>query len=113
MRTLSLEVKGDENEEIQRREARNTFSKEVCIKRLVLAVAQSYVKQRGENMRDNFEVFPKFSTTPQTKPAKNLEGKNSIENYVLIYEIKDEDRKINILRFRYARIDLTKLEIEK
>lgn len=64
-------------------------------------------------MRDNFEVFPKFSTTPQTKPAKNLEGKNSIENYVLIYEIKDEDRQIHILRFRYARIDLTKLEIEK
>lgn len=36
-----------------------------------------------------------------------------IENYVLIYEIKDEDRQINILRFRYARMDLTKLGIEK
>lgn len=35
-----------------------------------------------------------------------------IENYVLIYEVKDEEKQINILRFRYTRMNLTKLVIK-
>ncbi len=32
-----------------------------------------------------------------------------VENYVMIYEIKDE-KSVNILRFRYTRMDLSKFK---
>ena len=34
-----------------------------------------------------------------------------IDNYVLIYEIKEQAKQINILRFRYTRMDLTQLQL--
>ena len=34
-----------------------------------------------------------------------------VDNYVLIYEIKDEEKQINILRFRYTRMNLTTIVI--
>ena len=34
-----------------------------------------------------------------------------VDNYVLIYEIKKEKKQINILRFRYTRMNLTKLVV--
>lgn len=36
-----------------------------------------------------------------------------IDNYVLIYEVKETEKRLNILRFRYTRMDLTKLELDK
>ncbi len=35
-----------------------------------------------------------------------------IDNYVLVYEILDENKKINILRFRYAKMNLAKLQVK-
>lgn len=35
-----------------------------------------------------------------------------VDNYVLIYEVKDEEKQINILRFRYTRMNLAKLVIK-
>ena len=35
-----------------------------------------------------------------------------VDNYVLIYEVKDKEKQINILRFRYTRMNLTKLVIK-
>ncbi len=35
-----------------------------------------------------------------------------IDNYVLVYEVLDESKKINILRFRYAKMNLKKLIIK-
>ena len=32
-----------------------------------------------------------------------------VDNYVLIYEINEDEKNINILRFRYTRMDLSKL----
>ena len=34
-----------------------------------------------------------------------------VENYVLIYEIKENEKSINILRFCYTRMDLSKLKL--
>lgn len=34
-----------------------------------------------------------------------------IENYVLIYEIVEDEMCVRILRFRYAKMDLSKLTI--
>lgn len=34
-----------------------------------------------------------------------------IENYVLIYEIAEDEKCVRILRFRYAKMDLSKLTI--
>lgn len=34
-----------------------------------------------------------------------------VDNYVLIYEVKDSERQINILRFRYTRMNLTHLPL--
>lgn len=34
-----------------------------------------------------------------------------VDNYVLIYEVKEQARQINILRFRYTRMDLTRLTL--
>ena len=36
-----------------------------------------------------------------------------VDNYVLVYEIKEEEKQLNLLRFRYTRMDLTKLVIDK
>ena len=36
-----------------------------------------------------------------------------VDNYVLIYEVKVDEKQINILRFRYTRMDLTEVEIKK
>lgn len=36
-----------------------------------------------------------------------------VDNYVLVYEVKEAERQINLLRFRYTRMDLTKLGIDK
>lgn len=33
-----------------------------------------------------------------------------VDNFVLIYEVKTEEGILNILRFRYARMDLTKIK---
>ncbi len=33
-----------------------------------------------------------------------------VENYVLIYEIKEDEKSVNILRFRYTRMDLSKFK---
>lgn len=34
-----------------------------------------------------------------------------IDNYVLVYEIIGEEKQINILRFRYAKMNLTKMSV--
>ena len=36
-----------------------------------------------------------------------------IENFVLIYEIKEEAKHINVLLFRYAKMDLKRLYLEE
>ncbi|MCH5350870.1 MAG: type II toxin-antitoxin system RelE/ParE family toxin [Clostridiales bacterium] len=36
----------------------------------------------------------------------------SVDNYILIYEIREEEKTLNILRFLYSRMDLTKLDIK-
>ena len=35
-----------------------------------------------------------------------------INNYVLVYEISEENNQINILRFRYAKMNLLKMNIK-
>lgn len=35
-----------------------------------------------------------------------------VNNYCLIYEVKEESKQINILRFLYCKIDFTKLEVK-
>lgn len=35
-----------------------------------------------------------------------------IDNYVLVYEIIDEEKQINVLRFRYAKMNLTKMNVK-
>lgn len=36
-----------------------------------------------------------------------------IDNYCLVYEIKKEEKRIDILRFRFAKMDLTKLSLKQ
>ena len=36
-----------------------------------------------------------------------------IDNYVLVYEVKEAESKLNLLRFCYNRMDLTKLMLGK
>lgn len=36
-----------------------------------------------------------------------------VDNYVLVYEVKETEKQLNLLRFRYIRTDLTKLGIDK
>ena len=35
-----------------------------------------------------------------------------VDNYVLVYEIIKEEKQINILRFRYAKMNLTKMNVK-
>ncbi len=35
-----------------------------------------------------------------------------IDNYVLVYEVIDEERQINVLRFRYAKMNLMKMSVK-
>ena len=35
-----------------------------------------------------------------------------IDNYVLVYEILEESKTVNILRFRYAKMNLSKLQLK-
>ncbi|MCH5158936.1 MAG: type II toxin-antitoxin system RelE/ParE family toxin [Clostridiales bacterium] len=35
----------------------------------------------------------------------------SIDNYVFIYEIREQEKQLNILRFLYSRMDLAKTDI--
>lgn len=35
-----------------------------------------------------------------------------VDNYCLIYEVKEASKQINILRFLYCKIDFTKLEVK-
>lgn len=35
-----------------------------------------------------------------------------VDNYVLIYEVVEEKTQINILRFRYAKMNLTKMSVK-
>ena len=37
----------------------------------------------------------------------------SVDNYVLVYEVKEAEKQIDILRFRYTRMNLTKLLLDK
>lgn len=36
-----------------------------------------------------------------------------IDNYCLVYEIKEEEGRIDILRFRFAKMDLTKFVLKQ
>lgn len=35
-----------------------------------------------------------------------------VDNYCLIYEVKEDSKQLNILRFLYCKIDFTKLEVK-
>ena len=35
-----------------------------------------------------------------------------VGNYILIYEVIDENRMIHILRFRYAKMDFTNMDMK-
>lgn len=65
-----------------------------------------------ENAIKNICIFP-YSSADCTYFLVSDENIRHvlIDNYVLIYEIKEQAKQINILRFRYTRMDLTQLQL--
>ncbi len=65
-----------------------------------------------ENAIENICTFP-YSSADCTYFLVNDESIRHvlIDNYVMIYEIKEQEKQINILRFHYTRMDLTRLKL--
>ncbi len=65
-----------------------------------------------ENTIENICTFP-YSSADCTYFLVNDESVRHvlIDNYVLIYEVKEQAKQINILRFRYTRMNLTQLKL--
>ncbi len=66
-----------------------------------------------ENAIKNICTFP-YSSADCTYFLVNDESVRHVlvDNYVLIYEVKEQAKQINILRFRYTRMDLTRLKLK-
>ena len=65
------------------------------------------------NTVDNICAFPRSFHDCKTFLIENEDIRCAIiDNYALIYEIIDNSKEINILRFVYAKMDLSHLSIQ-
>ncbi len=60
---------------------------------------------------DNICAFPEaYSNCFEYDIYDESIRKIVVNNYIMVYEVKEELKQINILRFRYGRMDLSNLE---
>ncbi len=74
--------------------------------------AANNILQKIENSIEQIRTFPYAqSDCKEYLIEDNLIRKIIIDNYVLVYQINEDEKLIIILRFRYAQMDLTKLKL--
>lgn len=82
--------------------------------KLVNAKAASDLLDKIEQTIDSICVYPHaFPDCMAFLITDPMIRHTFVGNYVLVYEIRDDDQEIVVLRFRYARTDLTATPMKK